>query len=122
MRLLPASRPLRPGAAYRRELVYDDVRHDEQMTSVELAAAMRRFDEAVVQRDGAAASEVLDENFALVLVHPVFALMPRAQWLRVLPDYVVHSYVIEEQHVDEVEGVAAVLSRIRMQATVLGGP
>jgi len=34
---------------------------------------MRRFDEAIEQRDGAAAIEVLDEDFALVLVHSALA-------------------------------------------------
>jgi len=79
------------------------VRHYERVTFDDLAAAMRRFDDAVQQRDRVAADEVLDEDYALVLVHPAAALMPRARWLQVLNDY-----------------VAAVLSRVRMQATVLG--
>lgn len=96
------------------------VGHHDQMTFDDLAAAMRRFDDAVQQRDRVAAEEVLDEEYALVLVHPSAALMPRARWLEVLDDYVVHSYAVEEQHVDQVDDVAAVLSRVRMQATVLG--
>jgi len=90
------------------------------MTFDDLAAAMRRFDDAVQQRDRVAAEEVLDEDYALVLVHPGAAVMPRARWLQVLEDYVVHSYAVEEQHVDRADDVAAVLSRVRMQATVLG--
>lgn len=90
------------------------------MTSDDLAAAMRRFDDAVQQRDRLAADEVLDEDYALVLVQPTAIVMPRARWLQVLDDYVVHAYVIEEQHIDLVDDVAAVLSRVRMQATVLG--
>lgn len=86
----------------------------------DLTAAMRRFDEAVQHRDHRAAEEVLDEDFALVLVHPAAALMPRARWLQVLDDYVVHSWTVEEQHIDQADDVAAVLSRVRMQATVLG--
>lgn len=96
------------------------VGHHDQVTLDELTAAMRRFDDAVQQRDHDAAEEVLDEDYALVLVHPSAALMPRARWLQVLDDYVVHSYVVEEQHVDQIDDVATVLSRVRMQATVLG--
>lgn len=90
------------------------------MTSDDLAAAMRRFDDAVRQRDHLAADGVLDDEYALVLVHPTAVVMPRARWLQVLDDYVVHSWAIEEQHIDLVDELAAVLSRVRMQATVLG--
>lgn len=69
---------------------------------------------------GPAAEEVLDADFALVLVHPAPATMPRVRWLEVLEDYVVHSYSVEEQRVDRSEDVATVLSRVRMRATVLG--
>ena len=90
------------------------------MSFDDLAAAMRRFDDAVQQRDRAAADEVLDDDYALVLVHPAAALMPRARWLQLLPDYVVHSYTIEQQHIDRDDDVATVLSRVHMRATVLG--
>jgi ketosteroid isomerase-like protein len=90
------------------------------MSFDDLAAAMRRFDEAVQQRDRRAAEEILHEDFALVLVHPAPAAIPRERWLEVLDDYVVHSYSIDEQIIDEDDKVAAVLSRVRMQATVLG--
>ena len=81
---------------------------------------MMRFDEAVRQRDVAAAEEVLHPDYALVLVHPSPAVMPRARWLEVLDDYVVHSYAIDDQRVDTDQDVAAVLSRVQMRATVLG--
>ena len=86
----------------------------------DLASAMRKFDDAVLQRDRSAAEEVLDEDYALVLVHPAPATMPRTRWLEVLDDYVVDSYSIEEQRVDQSGDLAAVLSRVRMQATVIG--
>jgi ketosteroid isomerase-like protein len=86
----------------------------------DLAAAMGRFDAAVQQRDRGAAEQVLDEDFALVLVHPAPALMPRVRWLQVLEDYVVHSYSVEQQRIDQSDDVAAVLSKVRMRATVLG--
>lgn len=86
----------------------------------DLAQAMRRFDEAVQRRDPVAAEEVLDPDFALVLAHPAAAVMPRARWFEVLEDYVVHSWAIENEHVDVDHDVAAVLRRVRMEATVLG--
>ena len=90
------------------------------MTFHDLAAAMTRFDAAVHRRDRAAAEEVLDPDYTLVLVHPSSAAMPRTRWLEVLADYVVHSYAVEEQRVDVDDDTAAVLSRVRMRATVLG--
>ena len=90
------------------------------MTSHDLGSAMRSFDTAVHRRDRALADTVLDMDYALVLVHPAPATMPRARWLEVLEDYLVHSYDVEEQRVDESGDVAAVLSKVRMRATVLG--
>jgi ketosteroid isomerase-like protein len=86
----------------------------------DLSDAMKKFDGAVERRDRAAAEDVLDGDYALVLVHPAAAVMPRARWLEVLPDYVVDSYDIEDQRIDVDGDLAAVLSRVHMQATVLG--
>jgi ketosteroid isomerase-like protein len=90
------------------------------MTPDDLTSALKNFDDAVQRRDAALADRVLDPDYALVLVHPAPAVMPRARWLEVLPDYVVHSYVVEGQRVDHDGDLAAVLSRVQMRATVLG--
>jgi ketosteroid isomerase-like protein len=90
------------------------------MATHELADAMRLFDDAVQQHDRALAEQVLDEDYALVRVQPSSASMPRARWLELLPDYIVHSWSVEEQQVDRSGDVAAVLSRVHMRATVLG--
>ena len=90
------------------------------MGSDDLADAIRQFDRLTEDRDRGAAERILDDDYALVLVQPTRALMPRARWLEVLEDYIVHSYVVEERQIDESGGVAAVLSLVRMQATVLG--
>jgi hypothetical protein len=90
------------------------------MTTDDLAAAMQSFDDAIQQRDRLTAEGVLDEDFALILVHPAPAEMPRARWLDVLQDYHVHSYSVAEQRVGESDGVAAVLTKVDMRATVLG--
>ena len=75
-----------------------------------------------MDRDREAAESVLDPDYALVLVQPARAVMPRARWLEVLEDYVVHDYAVEESILDvDVDGdMATVLHRDRMLATVLG--
>ena len=83
---------------------------------------MSAFDTAVSKRDPRLADSVLHQDFALVLVHPNAATMPRERWLEVLPDYVVHEYEIQEQALDIDDAVAAVLTRVFMRATVLGQP
>jgi ketosteroid isomerase-like protein len=119
--------PPRRGGVHRRGHIVDSrslrtprTGHDVRVTVDDLSTAMSRFDHAVQHRDRRAAEDVLDEDYALVLVHPAPARMPRARWLEVLEDYVVHSYSVEQQSVDQSDDVAAVLSRVRMQATVLG--
>ena len=66
------------------------------------------------------AATVLDEDFALVLVQPQPAVMPRGRWLEVLNDYVVHDWLMEEQILHLDGDCAVVMQRVRMGATVLG--
>jgi hypothetical protein len=86
----------------------------------ELETSMAAFQRALEARDEVAAGEVLDGDFALVLVSPGRAVMPRGRWLEVLKDYVVHEYVVDELLVDRDDDCAAALQRVRMRATVLG--
>jgi Domain of unknown function (DUF4440) len=86
----------------------------------ELTTAMEMFDRCVAQRDRALAEQVLDDDYALILVAPTRAVMPRSRWIEVLDDYHVHSYEVEEQLVAEDDDVAVVLQRVRMDARVLG--
>ncbi len=88
--------------------------------TADLTEAMLDFDRCIQERDGELAERTLDDDYALVLVVPAPAVMPRQRWLEVLPDYVVHEWVIEEQVVDVDDGLATVLSKVRMRATVLG--
>jgi hypothetical protein len=87
---------------------------DELLTQVE------NFQRVVLERDQALAESVLDDGYMLLLVQPVRAAVPRGAWLGLLPDYVVHEYLVEERTVDVDGDTAAVLSRVRMSATVLG--
>jgi ketosteroid isomerase-like protein len=85
-----------------------------------LAQQIDEFDRCVRERDRGAAEVVLDAGFALVLVHPEPAVMPRQRWLEVLADYVVDAFEVQERTVDEDGDCAVVLQRVQMEATVLG--
>jgi hypothetical protein len=93
---------------------------DDHTMSADLQLAMTEFQRCIAERDGVAAAHVLDADFALVLVHPVAAVVPRDRWLATLPDYAVHSYDVQEQLIDVDGNVAAVMHRAQMQATVAG--
>jgi hypothetical protein len=86
----------------------------------DLQASMAAFQRAVIERDGGLAETVLDQDYQLMLVQPAVAVVPRVGWLAVLPDYVVDEYEVESEQVDVDGDTAAVLSRVRMLATVLG--
>jgi hypothetical protein len=88
--------------------------------SSDLELAMTEFQRCIAERDGVGAADVLDAGFALVLVQPVAAVVPRDRWLAALPDYVVHSYDVQERLIDVDGDVAAVLQRAQMHATVSG--
>jgi hypothetical protein len=88
--------------------------------NVQLADSMAEFQRCIEARDRAGAEQVLDDDYALVLVTPARAVMSRDRWLEVLKDYVVHDYTVEEQIIDEDSDCAVVVQRVRMHATVLG--
>lgn len=90
------------------------------MSSDDLEQARRRFQRAIEERDGDAAQEVLDPDYALVLVEPQRTIMPVATWLNVLDGYVIHEYHEEETVTDVVGDLAVVMQRVGMRATVLG--
>ena len=86
----------------------------------DLQARMQAFQEGLEARDADALIEILDEDYALVLVHPSRASMPRTVWLEVLADYLIHSNEVEEQIIDVDGDCATVLHRVTMSATVKG--
>jgi ketosteroid isomerase-like protein len=88
------------------------------MTDQDLLDRIAEFEQVVSERDRA--EVCLHDEFALVLVHPSPATMPRDRWMEVLPDYVVHSWDVEERFIDVDGDCAAVFQRVNMQATVLG--
>jgi hypothetical protein len=86
----------------------------------ELRARIEQFQACIETRDPTLAAELLDVDFALVLVQPTPAVMPRTRWLEVLADYVIHAYDVEERVIDVDDDCAAVVQRVRMEATVSG--
>lgn len=90
------------------------------MSDAALETRMDDFQRCIEQRDAEVAEVVLDDQYALVLVHPAHAVMPRDRWLQVLPDYVVHDYDVHERVIDVADDCATVLQRVSMRATVLG--
>ncbi len=83
-----------------------------------LDEAQGEFQRCIEERDRTGAEQVLDADYALMFIHPRPGIVSRAQWLETLPDYVVHSYDVDERQ-QQVDGdVAAVLQRVRMSATV----
>jgi ketosteroid isomerase-like protein len=86
----------------------------------ELLERSALWDAAVRDRDETAANELLAPDFALELVQPLRSVMSREVWLEVLADSVVDKWDVEEQIVDLDGDVAAILQRVRMQATVMG--
>jgi len=86
----------------------------------DLDRRIESFERCVNERDAVAAADVLDDGYALILVQPNTAAMPRERWLEVLGDYVVHDYEVQERTIDVDGDCAAVLQRVAMRATVLG--
>jgi hypothetical protein len=90
------------------------------MTHPELDLRLDEFQRVIEARDVPAAEQVLDEQYALVLVQPTPAVVKRAQWLSALPDYVVHEWTVQERVLDVDGDCAAVLQRGFQRAVVQG--
>lgn len=90
------------------------------MTDPALTTQIENFERVVLRGDAELALSVLHPDYALVLVLPAPAVMPRDRWLEVLPDYHVEAYDVQAQHLDVLGNCATLMQRIQMTATVLG--
>jgi len=92
------------------------------MTEDERAVCDRAdaWQRALEARDVPGVQDYLHADYALVLVHPARATVPRAAWLQMLPDYVVHSWEVHDRLVDVAGDTAMVLTLGTQRATVLG--
>jgi ketosteroid isomerase-like protein len=86
----------------------------------DVVARSEQWQAALEARDVEGVADYLDDDYALQLVHPTRAVVPRSEWLRMLPDYVVHSWDVEERIVDVRGDTALVLQRGVQAATVQG--
>lgn len=78
------------------------------------------FQLCIEDRDVTAAEDILDDDYALVLVHPAPVVIPKAQWIATLPDYIVHKYEVLDTITDIDGDCATILHRANQHATVLG--
>jgi ketosteroid isomerase-like protein len=90
---------------------------DHNISVVDRAAGWQA---AIEARDVEGIGDYLHQDYGLVLVVPRAVTVPREEWIRLLPDYVVHDYQIHEQTVHVVSDHAAILSLATQHATVLG--
>jgi hypothetical protein len=95
-------------------------RDNPSMTQSDLELRLDEFQRVIEARDVKAAEAVLDEDYALVLVHPTRAVITRAMWLGALPDYVVSEWTLQERLVDVDGDCAAVLQKGFQRAVVQG--
>ena len=86
----------------------------------EILSRADAWQRAIEARDPVAAAEYLADDFALVVTNPEQAVMPREEWLRLLPDYDVRSYDIRHRDVSVRARVGVVVQRVAMTAVVAG--
>jgi len=63
----------------------------------ELQDRTNRWQRTIEARDAEAAAEFLADDYALVILQPQPAVVQREEWLRMLPDYDVRGYSVEER-------------------------
>ena len=86
----------------------------------EILSRADAWQRAIEARDPVAAAEYLADDYALVVTNPEQAVMPREEWLRLLPDYDMRSYDIRHREVSVRAGVGVVVQRVAMTAVVAG--
>jgi len=91
---------------------------------VELDAELQdrtdRWQRTIEARDAEAAAEFLADDYALVILQPQPALVQREEWLRMLPDYDVRGYSVEERIVETSPDLCTVFQRVDQTAVVKG--
>jgi ketosteroid isomerase-like protein len=75
---------------------------------------------AIEARDPEAAAQFLADDYALVILQPQAVVVARAEWLRMLPDYDVRGYGVEERIVEAAVDLCTVFQRVHQTAVVKG--
>jgi ketosteroid isomerase-like protein len=77
--------------------------------------------EALMRRDQSRVLDYLDDDYNLIVLTPAFARMTRAEWLAMLPDYVISVWDIVSSEWDVQGDLAVHTHHINMEAVVMGG-
>jgi hypothetical protein len=83
-------------------------------------AADEDWNHALLARDVEAAASALHDDFALLVEHPSRARVGRAEWLRLLPVYVIESWEVVDSEWDMI-GDTAVHSQLVHQRALVNG-
>jgi ketosteroid isomerase-like protein len=79
-----------------------------------------RWQVTIQARDPEGAARFLCDDYALVILQPQPAVVRRDEWLRMLPDYVVSGYSVEERIVEAGSDLCTVFQRVGQTAQVKG--
>ena len=86
----------------------------------EIGERTDNWQRAIEARDPDAAAQFLADDYALVVLQPQPAVVRRDEWLRMLPDYDVRGYTVEERLVEASPDIATVFQRVDQTAVVKG--
>jgi ketosteroid isomerase-like protein len=86
----------------------------------EIADRTDRWQLTIEARDREAAASFLADDYALVILQPQPAVVARDEWLRMLPDYHVTGYSVEERIVQARTDLCSVFQRVDQTAIVKG--
>lgn len=78
------------------------------------------WESCILRRDTSGAQAFTTDDFTVVILQPVRAIVPRAQWLRTIAGYQIRDYQTEDEVVEVDGDLGIVMQRIRQLATVLG--
>jgi len=86
----------------------------------EIGERTDRWQLTIEARDPEAAAQFLSDNYALIILQPQPAVVRREEWLRMLPDYDVRDYAVEERIVEAARDLCTVFQRVDQTAVVKG--
>ena len=86
----------------------------------EIGERTDRWQRAIEARDPDAAARFLSDDYALIILQPQPAIVRREEWLRMLPDYDVRGYAVEERIVEATRDLCTVFQRVDQTAVVKG--
>lgn len=79
-----------------------------------------RWQLTIQARDPEEAARFLSDDYALVILQPQPAVVRRDEWLRLLLDYIVSGYSVEERIVEAGSDLCTVFQRVDQTALVKG--